>query len=299
MRSLAGVFGLGAVVLFSGCADSKWSLFRHSQDAAVRLPTERPTAAQLVAYLNNNAQRIGSLQCTDVDLDCTQGIQSFHIRGKLACQKPKDFYLQAEAMGKTEAIIGSNNQEFWYWVARGDPYLIHCSYQDLAKGVRIPFPFQPDWVMEALGMSEYDPTQPYELVPTEKAYQLIQNTTNSQGQRVQKVTVFNPQVARFQVTDHVLWDASRREICRAHILDAQPVQGGAMLPRRIVFTYPAERLKLDMTLWHQADDIAVNRGFDPSRAKALFTRPALSGVQTYDLAHGPDGASAVKQAGGY
>jgi hypothetical protein len=299
MRSLAGVFGLGAMVLFCGCADSKWGLIRHSQDAAARMPTERPTAAQMVAYLNNNAQRIQSLQCTNVDLDCMQGIQSFHVRGKLACQKPKDFYLQAEAVGRTEAIIGSNNQEFWYWIVRGDPYLVHCSYHDLANGVRIPFPFQPEWVMEALGMSEYDPTQRYDLLTTDRAFQLVQNTKNNQGQVVQKVTIFNRQEARFQVTDHVLYDTSRHEICRAHILDAQPVQGGAMLPRRIVFTYPAERLKLELTLWHQADDIALNRGFDPSQAKMLFSRPSLSGVQSYDLARGPDGSNSVKQAGGY
>ena len=298
MRCLAGVFGLGAVVFFCGCADSKWSLFRQSQDAAVRLPTERPTAAQLIAYVNNNAQRIQSLQCNNVDLDCTQGFQQFHIRGKLACQKPRDFRMHAEVLGRTEADIGSNDKEFWYWIQRGDPYLIHCSYQDLANGVRIPFPFQPEWIMEALGMSEYNPTQPPDLRETGKTYMLVQNTKNSQGQRVQKVTVFNRQEARFQVTDHVLYDAGGHEVCRAHIVDAQPVQG-AMLPRRIVFTYQAERLKLDMTLWHQADDLAVNRGFDPGVAKVLFTRPPLSGVQTYDLAHGPEGPNPVKQAGGY
>jgi hypothetical protein len=295
MRYLAGVLGVGAMVLFSGCADSKWSLFRHSQDT-VRLPTERPTATQLVAYVNNNAQRIGSLECPNLDLDCKQGIQGFHIRGKLACQKPKDFRMHAEALGTTEADIGSNDQEFWYWIRRGDPYLIHCSYQDLASGVRIPFPFQPEWVMEALGMSEYDPTQPPELVTADKTYQLVQRTKNSQGQPVQKVTVFNRQEARFQVTDHILYDANRKEICRAHIVDAAPVQG-AVLPRRIVFTYPSERLTLDMTLWHQGDDVAVNRGFDPARAKVLFARPALSGVQNYDLARGPEGPNQVKQAG--
>src|SRR5262249_48093157 len=149
----------------SGCADSKWSIMRHSQDN-VQLPaTQPPTEASLVAYLNRNAALIHALKCSDVDLDVKQGIQQWHIRAKLACQKPRNFRMQAVSVTQTEADIGSNDKEFWYWIKRGDPYLIHCSYQDLARGVRIPFPFQPEWVMEALGMSEYDPApQNYQLI---------------------------------------------------------------------------------------------------------------------------------------
>jgi hypothetical protein len=238
-----------------------------------------------------------------VDLDCQQGYQQFHIRGKLACQKPKNFRMQAEALGKTEADIGSNDQEFWYWIARGDPYLIHCSYRDLENGVRIPFPFQPEWVMEALGMSEYDPNQPYEVSNHGTTYWLVQNTKNAQGQRVRKVTVFNKQETRVQVPEHILMDAAgQKEICKAQIIEAEPVArgagGGVVLPRRIVFTYPAERLTLKMTLWHRADDVVLNPQFDPGLVKTLFTRPSLSGVANYDLARGPQATNQVSPAGG-
>lgn len=305
MRFLSPALGLGALLLLSGCADSKWSIFRHPQDSPqLTAGQPPPTAAQLVAYVNANAVQIKSLRCSDVDLDCQQGYQQFHIRGKLACQKPRNFRMQAEALAKTEADIGSNDQEFWYWIAKGDPYLIHCSYQDLANGVRIPFPFQPEWVMEALGMSEYDPAQSYEVSDHGKTYWLVQNTKNAQGQRVRKVTVFEKQPSRVQVPEHILMDATgNQEICKAKIVEAETVARGAggtgiVLPRKIIFTYPAERLTLKMTLWHRADDLALNPSFDPAVAQKLFTRPALSGVANYDLAHGPEGTSQVRPAGG-
>jgi hypothetical protein len=296
MRHFSPALGVGAILLLSGCADSKWSIFRHSQDTA-RLPAERPlAAAEVVAYLNNNAQQIQSLTCSNVDLDCKQGYQEFHIRGKLACQKPKNFRMQAEALGRTEADIGSNDQEFWYWIARGEPYLIHCSYQDLAGGVRIPFPFQPQWVMEALGMAEYDPTQPYQLVAQRGTFQLTLNTKNSQGQPVRRITEFKQLAGRIQVTDHILQSPSGSEICRAHITEPQEIRRGVIIPRKIVFSYPAEQLKLSMTLWQRADDVILDQQFN--QAQGLFARPALAGVQDYDLGRGPAGASQLSPAGG-
>jgi hypothetical protein len=302
MRHLFPVVGSAAILLLSGCADSKWSIFRHPQENVQLPPTQPTNAAALVRYLNGNAGLIQSLRCSNVDLDCKQGIQQFHIRGKLACQKPRNFRMLADALGKTEADVGSNNDEFWYWIARGDPYLIHCAYRDLANGVRIPFPFQPEWVMEALGMSEYDPNQDYQLNETRTSYELVQNTRNSQGKAVRKVTVFSKQRSTVQVTDHYLTDASGKQgdICRARIYEVGsfPVNGGvAVLPKQIVFTYPAEGLSLKMTLWHRTDDVLVNPQFDQSQLTALFTRPVLSGVQDYDLAGPMTGTSQIRPAG--
>jgi hypothetical protein len=301
MRHLFLVVGLAAILLLSGCADSKWSIFRRSQDS-VQLPAAQPPdAPTLVAYLNRNAVLIQSLKCSDMDLDVKQGLQQFHIRGKLACQKPRNFRMQAVSVTKTEADIGSNDQEFWYWISRGDPYLIHCAYQDLARGVRIPFPFQPEWVMEALGMSEYDRAQDYQVIIGRTTYELVQNTKNSQGQAVRKVTVFNKLQSAVQVSDHYLTDASgKQEICRAHINEAAPVPvrgGEAVLPRKIEFTYPAEGLSLKLTLWHRSDDVVTNPYFDSAQLTALFTRPVLRGVQDYDLAGGMSGTSQIRPAG--
>jgi hypothetical protein len=292
MRFVSASLGLGVVVLFSGCADTKWGFLRNSQETA-RIPGETPSAAQLLALLNQNAQRLQTLECRDLDLDIRSGLHQFGARGKMACQKPRNFRLVAEVLSKREADIGSNDQEFWYWIAKAEPpYLVHCSYQDLAQGVRVPFPFQPEWAMEALGMAERDPGQSYKLVPTRNTWELVQDTVNAQGQRIQKVTVFNR--SNYQVRDHLLKDAAGKELCAAHVTETQNV-GGASLPRKIVLSYPAERLELKMKL----DDVVVNRPFEREQLSGLFSRPVLTGVQSYDLARGLDSdPGGVRRAGG-
>jgi hypothetical protein len=296
MRHFSPVFGLTAVLLACGCADSKWSLFRHSPDN-VRLPADKlPLASQLVASQNNNAQKIQSLWCPTLELDCKQGFQEFHISGKLACQKPRNFRMRADVLGHTEADIGSNDQEFWYWVKRGDPYLVHCSYQDLERGgVRIPFPFQPDWVMEALGMSEYDlnPTPPYVVQASGRTIQLVQSTRNLQGQSVRKLTEFDP--STFKVTAHILQSEAGKEICRAQVTAFQD-SAGVVIPRKISFSYPAERFEMKMTLGNRPGDVSLHQQFDPQQD--LFRRPALNGVQNYDLARGAEGINQIAPVGG-
>src|SRR4029078_5880788 len=89
----------------------------------------------------------------------------------MVCKKPGNFKLVASVVGNQAVDLGSNDQEFWFWISKAEPpYLFHCSYNDFARGgVRLPFPFQPEWVMEALGMAEYGSPQDYQLVCRGKA----------------------------------------------------------------------------------------------------------------------------------
>ena len=60
---------------------------------------------------------------------------------------------EALVQRKPVADFGSNENEFWYWISQDNPpYLYHCNYSDLSQGnVKLPFPFQPDWVLEVVG----------------------------------------------------------------------------------------------------------------------------------------------------
>jgi hypothetical protein len=293
MRTISfGLIFAGALLL-SGCSGSKWG-FVNRNEGPRPVAGETPTAAQLVEYLNQNSQRIQSIQCTEMDLDCKQGNQPFGLRAKMSCERPKNFRLQAEVLGKSEVDLGSNNQEFWYWIGRADPpYLFRCSHQDLAAGgVRMPFPFQPEWVLEALGMAQYGPPEQYRLAVGRDNLQLIQETVNSQGQRVRKVTVFSRSRSATQVQAHLLQDANGKEICSAYVLDAQNI-GGAVVPRRVRLSWPEARLQLTMKL----EEVTINQ---PRGNPELYMRPALANVQTYDLKNGLEAANGqLRQAGGY
>jgi hypothetical protein len=294
MRTIISMLVFGGVLILAGCADTKWNFLRNRNDAPPAVAGQAPTAAQLVDYLNQNSQRIQSIQCTEMDLDCKADGQPFGLRAHMCCERPKSFRLNAEVLGKPAVDMGSNNQEFWYWISKAEPpYLVHCSYQDLAQGgVRMPFPFQPEWVLAALGMGEYGPAEQYQVRQRSAYLDLIQETVNSQNQRVRKVTVFNRSRSPVQVQAYLLQDANGKEICSAYIQEVQNV-GGAMLPRRIKLIWPEARLQLTMKL----EDVTINQ---PRALPELYVRPVLANVQTYDLKRGLDGATTqLRQAGGY
>ena len=53
----------------------------------------------------------------------------------MACQKPRDFRLRAKILGTPAVDLGSNDQEFWYWISKvNPPHVYHCSYENLKTG---------------------------------------------------------------------------------------------------------------------------------------------------------------------
>jgi hypothetical protein len=293
MRHVIGGLGL-AVLVLTGC--NNW-LHRPATDTLVSRTNQKPTAEQLVRYLNANADRVQSLECRQVFLDAKQGNQAVGLDALIACQKPRDFRMVGRVAGSPEVDLGSNGDEFWYWIRRAEPaYLYHCSYQDFSRGVRMPFPFQPEWIIEALGIAHYDENKKYEVVETQNTYELVERTTSPQGQPVRKVTIFRRGQSGSggpQLIAHALQDGQGREICSARILETQYDQAsGAVLPKRVHLAWPQEKIEMKMKL----DGVSVGQ-IEPQRASGLFSRANLTSVPGYDLARGPD-AGTVQRAGG-
>jgi hypothetical protein len=283
--------------LLAGC--NTWGGMRSGAPVA---PTPQnamavPTSAQLVNYLNDNARRLQSLEVSDLAIDASQRLQSIGLAGMMACHKPKDFRMVARVGGQTQVDLGSNQNEFWYWVAKAEPpYLVHCSHQDFESGrARTPFPFQPEWIMEALGMGEYDPNRNYQVVTTPNTFELVESTTSPQGQPVRKITEFSRGQSHVQVTRHRLTDAQGKDICAATIrrVDQDP-RSGAIFPRKIILSWPAEHIKLEMTL----ETVKVN-ALVVSERGGLFQRPEMPDVRSYNLALGIDPpGQGLRQTGG-
>lgn len=277
-----------------------------------------PKAEELVAYLNRNAQPVKSIEAQDLFISAKQNNEhQGSLKGFLACQKasrpgtPPNFRLQAEMVGAPEVDIGSNSEEFWFWIKRSpQPYVFHCAYAEypkVAAGGRMPFPFQPEWVVEALGMSEYDPKAKYEVNESKTTYDLIQRVPSPKGGEMVKVTAFHKEAraGTSQVAAYILYEPTNdskhpyREICSAVITDSQVVvgEGGkrAVLPRKVRLNCPDEKMTLEMEL----GKVQVNVPFDRDRSNVLFTRETLNRYKSYDLARGPDlPSSGVRPAGG-
>jgi hypothetical protein len=285
MRTLTSALALSVLLLSAGC---HWPNFHPDPNTQTRGPVPTPDAAALVGYLNDNAKRVQSIECASLTIDAREGIQTVGLTGMMSCQKPRNLRLQATLFGSPAVDMGSNDTEFWYWISKADPpYVYHCSYQDLSRpgGVNLPFPFQPDMIVAALGMADYDPNGKYEVktYPQYPQYlELVESAVSPQGEPVQKVTVFNRAKAapgQSQVIAHVLKDARGGLICKATIQETQVTREGVVLPRKVTLDWPAQRIQMKMQLF----DMQVVQ-IEPQQAERYFQRTDLSTLQSYDLA---------------
>src|SRR5438309_1810849 len=111
MRPVRTSVGIAALLLMAGC--NSMGFMRNRDAGGVGpIPTETPTAGQLVKYVNRNSEKIMVLECSDVTIDGKQGNQGAPtIYGDMVCQKPRNFRLQAKFISKPAVDIGSNDQE--------------------------------------------------------------------------------------------------------------------------------------------------------------------------------------------
>lgn len=260
---------------------------------AMAANTQPPTRDELLSYMNRNAQRVSTLETRDLELDITADREQVGMSGTLYCQQPRNFRLRAKVIGKEVADIGSNDQEFWYWISENKPPdLYHCSYSDMSRGVRLPFPVQPEWVMEALGMARYDASRPsfraenFTIETRGNNYELVEQTTSPQGQPVRKVTVFHRGNATGntpQITALRLYDSNNKLMCQASITEVRRDASGAAVPHRVLFEWPEQKLKMKMVL----DGVIVNSpSSDGMQIPKLYQRPALENIRSFDLARG-------------
>ncbi len=183
MRPLTATLLVGTALLGVGC--NSW-LNRHGDTVAETTPVNEPppTVQQMVDYLNLCAGRLNSVQSNGLYMDCKAGREAISLTANMVCEKQRNFRLRGTVAGQLACDIGSNNEEFWYWIKQDDPPGVkYCSYEAMAKGnVRLPFPFQPDMVIAALGMAQYDPDpSKYELKVLPKSLELSENAVSSQG----------------------------------------------------------------------------------------------------------------------
>jgi hypothetical protein len=288
MRKLAGGLGLGAVLLIFGCNPLFDTRDRERKD--VRKVAEPPTVDQLVDFLNKNADRVEgkAVRCERVSIDAKQGHEPAPgLLGTLICQTPRNFRLTGKAMGRPAVDIGSNSDEFWYWISEAKPpYVYHCSYQDLATGnVKLPFPFQPDIIVAALGVSRYDPNKRYDLKVNPRTAELSELIRSPDGKEVRKITVFDrawayPERGEPQVIAHSLQDERGKTICTATISAVQvDAATGAVLPKKVKLVWPAQQIEMAMEL-----DNAVVVSLTGAQADKYFSRSNLSDKKAFDLA---------------
>jgi hypothetical protein len=300
MRNLWTVL-LAGLCLTAGLGCSLDSLFRRApRDAPPDPPQVNANAAQLIDYLNTHARDLRVLSCQSLSAEVSAAGQGGNVHGYLHCRQPRDFRLVGKAMGMEEVDIGSNDDEFWFWIKRSEPTprVFFCKHADLKAGVRLPFPIQPDYISEALGMATYGPAQNYRLKEINDTYHLSTDVLTPAGEPARKVTIFAKWQAtknRPQVLEYRLEHPNGRLICSARIDEVQ-TDRSIWYPSRVTLSCPDEKMEVKLTL----KQVAVNVPIPPDRAERLFSRMSLAQWKAVDLARGPDPApnNGVRRARG-
>ena len=271
------------------------------------LPEVKPEA--LVSYLNERADRLQSItnanvRMVAVDRSGLVPTPPVTLSGDLFAVQPRNFKLTGNGgLIDIKMFMGSNDQQFWVYAKMptvDQPMYVYASHSDFEAGkARIPggIPFEPEWVMQTLGMARFPATDQYKVQPDNRnrTYTLSWPATTPNGVSVVKEVTFDADAAtgtRPQVKKHVIRDTKSKIICYAEIKEAKTVQTGATTSsgQPLAVQYPTEvvlrweepqkfELRLEML------SAQINQPLTQEELRRHFSRPNVPGATPVDLAH--------------
>ncbi len=237
-----------------------------------------PTLDQLIQVVNGNNSRIQCFYTGHATLS-GQGIPALSTR--IAFWRPRFFRLYASDLTGGEVDLGSNPDLFWYWVRRAQPpWIYYCRHDQFANSpARHTIPVQPDWLIEALGVSEIDPGLPH------------QGPFPLQGDRLELRTIRESPDG--PVTKVTIFDAAQGWILEQHILNAQGIPlasavasqhrrdplSGLVMPGVVVVNCPTAQFSIRIDL----GPVEINRL--AGNTTELWKMPQIPGTPAVNLAN--------------
>lgn len=247
-------------------------------DYAPTVLNPQASLEDVVRVVNANSARIQQLQSSGATLTLA-GVPP--LETSYALDRPRRFRLRAETrITGPELDLGSNDEIYWVWVKRNEQPAIywgkHAEFDKSTARDIVPIP--PDWLIQALGVVEIDPTARHEGPFRSRPGQLEIRSHLVMNQReVTKVMVIDD--ARGWVLEQHLYDANQQPIASSVASAFQFDQvHGVSLPRFVEIRLPPAGLSFSL----QTDRHLVNQlSGDPNQ---LWTMPQITGVPTIDLA---------------
>ena len=260
--------------LLSQCGCQFWNKFRGlGRPSGPCTFDPGATSAEVVAHVNRNVSPpdatppLTAWRSTGVKMKMG-GFPS--VNGTISVEAPRRLRIQA-AMPVTQADvadIGANDEELWFWNSH-DKQVIAVKHEDLPYAMsQMPLPFEPEWLMEVLGVTPLDPEE-FELVRpvSEAAYvDLVAERTSPTGQTVRRVVRVD--ACHGRIIEHRIESTAGELMAIARLSDyrADP-SGQYMLPHTVDLEWPAARMHLTMRITGR---ITAN---PPAASEALWTIP--------------------------
>jgi len=269
---------LVVVGLFALSGASCPNMLRPQAPPLPRALPPSPTLDQLIQVVNGNNSRIQSFYTGHATVS-GPGIPALSTR--IAFWRPRFFRLISSDLTGQEIDLGSNPDFFWYWVRRAQPPAIYfCRHDQFANSpARHAIPVQPDWLIEALGVSEIDPGLPH------------QGPFPLQGDRLELRTI--RETPDGPVTKVTIIDGAQGWILEQHILNAQGITmasavasghrrdplSGLVMPGVVVVNCPSAQFSIRIDL----GAVEINRL--SGNTASLWNMPQIPGTPAVDLAN--------------
>lgn len=244
----------------------------------------------LIAHLNHNIDQLNAWRCTNVSVKPHGGmLMSPSVSASMAVERPRNFRLQATAVNFDVADMGSNDERFWFWVRNDEePGILTARHDCLQAAQRqMPLPFEPDWLIEALGVIPIDESEvKVEKHPTDpKRVFFRRKRTSPDGSHVELVSTVD--TCQGIILDHSLSDRQGDIIALARLSEHErDGKTGVVLPHTVDLSWP--RAKLGLALRMGA--IEVN---PTSISNKLFAMPRIADCPIYDIGGETQQASGV------
>ncbi len=121
------------------------------------------TLEDVIRVVNANSARVQQVQSSGATLN-VEGLPT--LQASYALERPRRLRLRAELsrLSGSELDLGSNDEIYWMWVKRSDQPAVYWGRHDeyAQSSAREILPVPPEWLIEALGVVELDPTGQHE-----------------------------------------------------------------------------------------------------------------------------------------
>lgn len=266
---------IGSGLFAIGGASCPQMLQRYTNPLPRVLPPS-PTIEQVIEVVNRNSSQINSFSTNQASISGS-GFPS--LGASIAFERPRRLRIRAgTGLTGTEFDLGSNDELFWFWLHRNQPQAVYfCRHNQLQNVMaRGAIPFEPSWLVEALGVVEFDPALPHQLIPQPNDRLRIDTIRNTPEGPVTKITILDG--SQGWVLEQHIFDTRRRllasSVASNHRRD--PLSG-LVMPRNVQINCPPAQLTMHIDL----NNVEINRiSGDPA---SLWSMPNYPGAAMVDV----------------
>jgi hypothetical protein len=274
-NALACVLLAAAVLGSSGCVGfGGWRWPRRPPPCALH---PGATKQEIVAHVNRNlsppagAPPLAAWRCTDAKARFN-GMPA--VNASLEVEAPQRLRIRAQMPFTYSPVadFGSNDEEVWLWDQTA-PGILTIPHENLPLALSsMQVPFDPDWLMEVLGVEPIDAGE-FELVtpePARKWVELVAKRQSPTGETV--LRIMRVDLCQGRIEEHRIETPDGRVVAAARLLDYKPdATGQYVLPHSVQISWPATNSSIALTL----RDIMAN---PPPTSMASWTVPVKPGV---------------------